>query len=671
MDYAFGTKCEFCDKDFKCLNRHKWRWGKRLNRGGGDENDNDRSSSSSDNRSSRLVTHVLTLENPENIQCVCGKTCKGRRGLAAHQRSCKVLFTRSWGIPSAAINSTPEGERPEDQIVSLPTVAEQCSSDSSFISLPGIKLPKSSTDWSLANTYFHAHLNELPDVSNLSQYVPALQSMIYNYFKSNFGLSNAKNSNSLPEKYSSMSANQLRKSLKQLKSEGKKVDEIKAVSKLLRTKFKHASFSDQNRPLTITDKDLTTKFWHSVKKLFNSQLNNPPSFDITTAWNFFLNILRGNSRLNFTKPEWLNQNIGITEAINTEIPTYGEVATAINKMRNRSAPSPFDQVNVIMLKKCPILKTAVHAVIKECFRQSIIPICWKRALTILIYKKGDSTDPGNFRPITLQPVMYKVLSSVVRNRLYSFMTKNHILDTSTQKGFIQHCDGVTEHTEMLSYILSESKRYQRSIAIAALDLKNAFGEINHNLIFQTLKDYKVDISIINLIKNIYTDYLLKVAVKDELTRAIPVTRGVLQGDPLSPLLFNICFNSLMVVVNKPQYRQHGYILSTTKSTVKHPTNWLQFADDALAIARDPRSLQYLLDIFSAWCNWADMKIRPDKCCVFAARKQNQTYIQYEPILKIHDDVIPPVKINCSFKYLGKVFNFDNSPDEVKNTLKQN
>ena len=56
------------------------------------------------------------------------------------------------------------------------------------------------------------------------------------------------------------------------------------------------------------------------------------------------------------------------------------------------------------------------------------------------------------------------------------MIDNSYIDKKLQKGFWKGVDGVTEHTEMLAHILNTAKREQRSIAVALLDLRNAFGE---------------------------------------------------------------------------------------------------------------------------------------------------------------------------------------------------
>jgi Reverse transcriptase (RNA-dependent DNA polymerase) len=313
---------------------------------------------------------------------------------------------------------------------------------------------------------------------------------------------------------------------------------------------------------------------------------------------------------------------------------------------------------VLVMKKCPIVRTALHKLIVECWRQRNIPQCWKEAMSVLIYKKGDTADVANFRPITLQPIFYKVLSAVYRNRLYGFLSDNDYIDTHIQKGFWPKCDGISEHPELLTHIMKNAKRTQRSIVISLLDLRNAFGEVSHQLIRSSLQYHHVPSGMIQMFSNIYDGSRIRVAVNKECTQAITVGRGVLQGDPSSPLLFNLCFNSLMRTLTQPKYKRLGYLWGTNGNI--RDRSWMQFADDAVVIAGNDKNGQVLLNVFNAWCTWAGMQVRADKCCSFAMRKQNAVYEQYKPVLTVGADQIPAVEIGGDFKYLGKIFNADTS-----------
>lgn len=57
-----------------------------------------------------------------------------------------------------------------------------------------------------------------------------------------------------------------------------------------------------------------------------------------------------------------------------------------------------------------------------------IPSQWKTGLSVLAYKKGSKDNLDNFKPITLEPVMLKVLTSWIRDRVYKFLVSNKFID---------------------------------------------------------------------------------------------------------------------------------------------------------------------------------------------------------------------------------------------------
>ena len=111
---------------------------------------------------------------------------------------------------------------------------------------------------------------------------------------------------------------------------------------------------------------------------------------------------------------------------------------------------------------------------------------WKKAVSILIHKKGDSDKPENFRPITLEPVLLKVFTLLLRDRIYGFLQENNYIECQIQKGFIQRLCDTLEHTYNLSYLIDRARIKQRSLTVTLLDLRNAFGEVDHMLIKTTL-----------------------------------------------------------------------------------------------------------------------------------------------------------------------------------------
>ena len=197
-----------------------------------------------------------------------------------------------------------------------------------------------------------------------------------------------------------------------------------------------------------------------------------PNFNREICTNYFSKILRTTRPLrSYVIPEWIPKFSGPTIDFRREPPSYQDIAKIIRKMKASGSPCPLDQVSVICLKRCPYLKTYLTAIVVEIWRSGHIPVTWKKAVSILIHKKGDSDKPENFRPITLEPVFLKVFTSLLRDRIYGFLQENNYIECQIQKGFIQRLSGTLEHTYNLSYLIDQARIKQRPLTVTLLDLK--------------------------------------------------------------------------------------------------------------------------------------------------------------------------------------------------------
>ena len=96
-------------------------------------------------------------------------------------------------------------------------------------------------------------------------------------------------------------------------------------------------------------------------------------------------------------------------------------------------------------------------------------------------------EQANFRPITLESVPLKIFTSALRNSILAFLRSNNFIEHGMQKGFIPRSSGTLEHTSLMAHIINRACSRQRSLVITLLDLKDAFGEVHHNLIGEILR----------------------------------------------------------------------------------------------------------------------------------------------------------------------------------------
>ena len=204
----------------------------------------------------------------------------------------------------------------------------------------------------------------------------------------------------------------------------------------------------------------------------------------------------------------------------------------------------------------------------------------------------------------------------------------------------------------MANVITTARIKQKSLVITLLDLKNASGEVHHNLIPSVLRYHQIPDHIQLLSCSLHSNFQASIITNCCQTPFIKVGRCVLQGDCLSPLTFNLCFNTCIRYISDEKFKQFGF---STSSLL--PIHWVQCADDAAVITGLENENQILLNHFTRWCTWANMIIRVDKCSTFGIRKSSTASMQYLPKLFINQVTVPTVDIGKSFKYLGHFLNF--------------
>ena len=163
-----------------------------------------------------------------------------------------------------------------------------------------------------------------------------------------------------------------------------------------------------------------------------------------------------------------------------------------------------------------------------------------------------------------------------------------------------------------------------------IDLRNAFGEVHHNFLTKVLEYHLLQY--IAIIKNLYNFYKISITANNFTTHPVTISSRVLQGDSLPLVLFNMCFNTLMVTILQEKVKCLGYV-----SNMISPKHWLQFVDDTAIITSLTSGNQMLLILFS---KWADLVIRIDKCHTFGIWKTSTQCTQYQPYLTVNNQQIP-------------------------------
>ena len=205
-----------------------------------------------------------------------------------------------------------------------------------------------------------------------------------------------------------------------------------------------------------------------------------------------------------------------------------------------------------------------------------VPSGWKRGVFKLFAKSSareDPHQPGNFRPIALTPALSKLLSRILKDRWLRHMSINGYLNSEVQKAFLPSVPGVSEHQCKLAAIIKAARSSKHSLAVAWLDIANAYGSVHHSLIQFAMSRYHAPPQLCTLLHSWYSGLSVTVSTSEWVSQAIPLEIGVYQGDPMSVVIFLTVMATLSDTL---QARQDlGVMLTNLESVVNH----LLYADD--------------------------------------------------------------------------------------------
>ncbi|XP_043063419.1 uncharacterized protein LOC122319764 [Drosophila ficusphila] len=214
-------------------------------------------------------------------------------------------------------------------------------------------------------------------------------------------------------------------------------------------------------------------------------------------------------------------------------PSHIEVAAAIQRLKNNKAPGA-DGLSAELFKAGgDVLVGCMHQLICRIWLMENMPNDWNLSLICPILKKGDATQRTNYRGISLLPVAYRVLTSVLCEKL-----KPHAeaLIGPYQCGF-RPGKSTMDQIFTLRQILEKSHENQIDTYYLFVDYKAAFDSPRRDLLYAAMSELGIPAKLTRLCRMTLSNTNSSVKVGHDQSETFNTKLGLRQGDSLSLLLY--------------------------------------------------------------------------------------------------------------------------------------
>ncbi|BET02785.1 Reverse transcriptase (RNA-dependent DNA polymerase) [Nesidiocoris tenuis] len=302
--------------------------------------------------------------------------------------------------------------------------------------------------------------------------------------------------------------------------------------------------------------------------------------------------------------------------------TKAEINKALTHLKNNKAPGVDQIPNEVWKNLEAIGLDRLLTLFNKILLSGAVPQEWGEVLLKMIPKTADVEDPAKHRPIALIQTIVKCFTYCVCERILEWAEMERAIPEA-QAGF-RRGRGCRDNVFVLSSLIG--LRLQRSkgkLFCAFVDYRDAFGSVPHNMLWYVLSEMGIRGSILRVLSSLYSHARAAVKTEDGVTSFFRVTRGVLQGDSCSPVLFSLYLSGLD---NYIRSRGFGGINVDGSNDIMT----LCYADDLCILGDSKTDIEGKLGALFEFSESMGLKLNPEKTKVvlFGKRGGMGTDLRY-------------------------------------------